>query len=311
MSSNIKLMRDAFLETIYEEMVTDSDIYFLTADFGAVALDKMRSDFPDRVFHMGICEQNMVDFAAGLSLSGKKVFLYAMAPFLIARAFEQIKSVVSAMNLPMTFVGVGVGLGYDHATLTHFTPEDFALSRVIRGMQVYTPSDDLSAVSLAKKILRDSDELSYVRLERSKTERLEATKIINDSFRILSEGDGDLVVMASGYMTHVLNSLLLTMPHLKIAQIDVLKNIPLEVSLLKKLATYSKILVVEEQSLQGGIASSLFEAFQTNPQIMMPRVYSIALDRQIKISNGDRGALHRLNGISEANIRDKIMEVLS
>ena len=61
---------------------------------------------------MGICEQNMVDVAAGLAISGKKVLVYAMAPFLLHRAYEQIKSVVAAMNLPITFLSVGSGLSY-------------------------------------------------------------------------------------------------------------------------------------------------------------------------------------------------------
>ena len=310
MSSKPKLMRDAFLERIYTEMSEDQDIYFLTADFGAVALDRMREDFPDRVFHMGICEQNMVDFAAGLSMSGKKVFLYAMAPFLIARAYEQIKSVVSAMSLPMTFVGVGVGLGYDHATLTHFTPEDFVLSRVIRGMNVYTPSDDVSAVSLADNILKSNNELSYVRLERSLTERFSDDIHQYHSFRKIIDNGSRFAVISSGYMSHVANTVISDMTEVDISLIDVIKNYPMESDLTQELIRYDCLLVVEEQSVQGGMASSVCEALLKVTE-KRPRVESLSLDRDIKIQNGDRAMLHTINGVSSDDLKSKIKEIIN
>ena len=46
---------------------------------------------PKRFFNIGVAEANMVGIAAGLSLSGKNVYCYSIAPFLIMRAFEQIR----------------------------------------------------------------------------------------------------------------------------------------------------------------------------------------------------------------------------
>ena len=64
---------------------------FLSADFGAPALDNFMAELPDQFFHLGISEQNMIDVAIGLALRGKKVFAYAMAPFVIMRCAEQHK----------------------------------------------------------------------------------------------------------------------------------------------------------------------------------------------------------------------------
>ena len=85
------LQRDIFIENIRKKMKINKNIYFLSADFGAVALDKLRKEFPDRFVHCGISEQAMVDMATGLALNNKIVFVYAMAPFLSLRAIEQIK----------------------------------------------------------------------------------------------------------------------------------------------------------------------------------------------------------------------------
>ena len=80
-----RLMRDAVIDTIYTAAKEDNDIIFISADLGATSLDKFRRSLPSQFIHAGISEQNMVDLASGLALSGKKVFLYAMAPFITAR----------------------------------------------------------------------------------------------------------------------------------------------------------------------------------------------------------------------------------
>ena len=135
-----QLMRDAVINEIYTAAQRDKDILFISADLGAAALDEFRENLPGQFIHAGISEQNMVDLASGLALSGKKVFLYAMAPFITARCYEQVKCVIASMNLPVTLIAVGVGLGYDHATLTHFTPEDIACMRALNRIEVLSPN---------------------------------------------------------------------------------------------------------------------------------------------------------------------------
>ena len=154
-----QLMRDIVINSIAKAAEKDKDILFISADLGAKALDSFRRDFPNQFIHAGISEQNMVDLASGLALSGKKVFLYAMAPFITARCFEQLKCVIASMGLPVTLISVGVGLGYDHATLTHFTPEDIACMRSLNGIEVSTPSDGESAEAIIEQALDELEGL--------------------------------------------------------------------------------------------------------------------------------------------------------
>ena len=85
-----RLMRDAVIDEIYAAAQKDKDILFVSADLGAAALDEFREKLPNQFIHAGIAEQNMVDLASGLALLAK-VFLYAMAPFITARCYEQVK----------------------------------------------------------------------------------------------------------------------------------------------------------------------------------------------------------------------------
>ena len=43
------LQRDAFIEEVKKRLETDKDIYFLSADFGAAALDSLREQYPDNL----------------------------------------------------------------------------------------------------------------------------------------------------------------------------------------------------------------------------------------------------------------------
>ena len=130
------LQRDVFIREVVKKLSQDKNIYFLSADFGAAALDELRESFPDNFLHCGISEQAMLDIASGLALEGNKVFVYAMSPFLSLRSIEQAKCGAGLMNLPVCVLSGGVGLGYADAGPTHYSTEDFACFRAIVGTSV-------------------------------------------------------------------------------------------------------------------------------------------------------------------------------
>ena len=63
----------------------------MTADMGAQSLERFKQDLPDQYINVGIAEQNLVSVAAGLALSGKHAFVYAIAPFITQRCYEQVR----------------------------------------------------------------------------------------------------------------------------------------------------------------------------------------------------------------------------
>ena len=84
-SKNNQYMRDVFIDGIFEEAQKNKDIFFTTPDMGAPSLDQFREKIPKQYIHSGICEQHMISMAAGLTMMNKKVFCYAMAPFITSR----------------------------------------------------------------------------------------------------------------------------------------------------------------------------------------------------------------------------------
>ena len=66
MNKKMSFQRDEFIGEIYKTAKKNKKIFFLSAECGAPALDDFRFKLKSQFLHLGICEQNMVDFAAGI-----------------------------------------------------------------------------------------------------------------------------------------------------------------------------------------------------------------------------------------------------
>ena len=85
-------MRNIFISELVNQAKKNPDIYLITGDLGYRSFEVFSSQFPDRFINCGVAENNMVGIGAGLALTGKKVFLYSIIPFLVFRSFEQIRN---------------------------------------------------------------------------------------------------------------------------------------------------------------------------------------------------------------------------
>ena len=112
-------MRKEFGKTIIELAEKDNDIYLITGDIGYGIFDAFRQKFPNRFINLGIREQSIVSFASGMALEGLKPYVYTITPFLIERAFEQIKLNINQQNVNVKLVGYAdyPGQGLTHSEL--------------------------------------------------------------------------------------------------------------------------------------------------------------------------------------------------
>ena len=83
--------------------------------------------------------------AAGIATTGKVPFASTFAMFAAGRAFEQIRNSIGYphLNVKIGATHAGISVGEDGAT--HQCNEDIALMRVIPGMTVICPADDVEA----------------------------------------------------------------------------------------------------------------------------------------------------------------------
>ncbi len=165
-----KDFRDSAFSVVHDLMRADPNVVVLCNDMGALGLDAIRAEFPQRAINVGIAEQNMMSLAGGLAATGKRVFVYGIIAHLM-RAWEQIKVDICMPNLPVTILGVGAGLSYASDGPTHHGTEDVALMRVLANMTIYNPADWVCCEAVAK-MAYEAKTPHYIRLDKEQLENI-------------------------------------------------------------------------------------------------------------------------------------------
>ncbi|MDP2168344.1 MAG: transketolase C-terminal domain-containing protein [Thermodesulfovibrionales bacterium] len=255
-------MRAAFFKTLAELYQKDVNTYVLTADLGFKLFDDIKAGCPDRFYDIGVAEANMGSISAGLSLSGKNVYCYSIIPFLIMRAFEQIRIDIAYHNLDVKLVGVGGGVTYGLEGFTHFGLEDFALMRSLPNMTIVVPADPVEAACLAKISHRHKGPM-YIRLGRNNEpsvhEKCPDFQIGKPIF--LSEGK-HVAILAIGSMVYIGKQLLnmLRGKGITATLVNVHTLRPLDAEVIKQVAsTHELIFSLEEHYVEGGLGTAIAE----------------------------------------------------
>ncbi len=296
------LQRDAFIEEVKKRLETDKDIYFLSADFGAAALDSLREMYPNNFVHCGISEQAMLDIATGLALQGKKVFCYAMAPFISLRAIEQIKCGPSMMNLPIAILSVGIGIGYADAGPTHYITEDFACMRSIINLNVYTLADASSARRLANRVL-DNPELCYIRFDRHDQPELPVTNFKEDlTYRLIGDivTPNKVLLIGSGKMSHIVSDVY-NNRQMSVVGVDLIRAKPFPNTLKILIEQAKGVVVIDEQTPSGSLGAAVLEEM-AKENLLNKKVKIITLPEEYLFENGGREYLLKKHGLSAENV---------
>lgn len=298
-------MRDAFIGTLCERMAMDDKIFFLAADLGAPALDRIRSEFPDRFINVGIAEQNLINVAAGLALEGFAVYTYAIAPFITMRAYEQVRVnlAVSSQIRPVnvTMLGLGGGVSYQVSGPTHHCLEDLAIMRLLPNMSVYCPADWVTAEALVDHS-RTVNGPKYIRFDGKalpalyvNTEGVDLQK----GFALLAPGS-DICLVSTGFMTH--RALNAAKACKDVAVIDLFSLKPCdEVALAEALASYRHVITMEEAFINNGGLDSLLTKVVREHKLGCG-LHPIGFNDQYVFELGSRDQLHAINNMDETAV---------
>ncbi|OGI16905.1 MAG: 1-deoxy-D-xylulose-5-phosphate synthase [Candidatus Melainabacteria bacterium RIFOXYA12_FULL_32_12] len=253
-------MRDAFTRNLKELFHKDENMFFITSDTGYKVLDEFQETFPDRYLNIGISEANMIGVAAGLALSGKKVFTYAIAPFITLRCFEQIRVNLCFQNLPVFLVGIGGGLTYGAGGATHHTIEDIAVLNSLPNMTIICPGDPVE-VELAMQKMSEVQGPVYLRLGKSgeKVIHQQSPKFeIGKGIKVLQGNDVAIITTGNMLETGYTVCEMLTHQGLNPGLISMHTVKPIDKNLIEETAKQYKLIVtIEEHNVIGGLGSSV------------------------------------------------------
>ena len=181
-------MRNAFAQELIQLADLDPNLILLAGDIGFRIFDNFIEKFPERFINCGIAEQNMISVAAGLASEGKIPVVYTIIPFLVMRAYEQIRVDIGINNQNVILVGVGGGMAYDKLGSTHHACEDIALMRTISNLDVYTPIDPNNVRACLDQSYNSSkirNKASYIRLSKGGENNFEKIKSIASNINLV------------------------------------------------------------------------------------------------------------------------------
>ena len=304
-------MRDTLGKLIVELGEKDKDIVVITADVGdSTRAMYFRERFPDRYFNVGISEQDMVNFAGGLSVTGYKPVVFEFAMFLM-RAWEQIRNSIARMNLDVKFVVTHSGYS-DHADgSSHQALEDIALMRVLPNMKVVVPADPADIRRALPVIIEEIRGPVYFRVGREYSPNI--TEGHDYAFKlgkayVLKDGD-DIAIMGAGV---VLWDALKAAEELEkmgisAAVINVMSIKPIDEQLIEYYARKTgRIVTIEEHNIYGGIGSAIAEVVVKRYPVPMRFVGATTFGRSAR----SQRELLDYYGINARAIVNSAMELL-
>jgi 1-deoxy-D-xylulose-5-phosphate synthase len=253
-----------FAKGLIAEAEADDRVVGITAAMPAgTGIDKFGDHFPERCFDVGIAEQHAVTFAAGLACEGFKPFVAIYSSFM-QRAYDQIVHDVALQGLPVRLCMDRAGyVGADGAT--HHGAFDLPMLLCLPGMVVMAPSDEGEMMHMMATMAAYDDGPSAIRYPRGEGEGVDlperGTPIPIGKGRVVREGKVVALLSLGTRLYPCLEAAEeLAQRGLSPTVADARFAKPMDMDLIRRLATDHEALVVVEEGSVGGFGAHVVQA---------------------------------------------------
>ncbi len=269
----LESMRSYFGEALVDLGKRRSDVVVVGADTTqSLKTALFGREFPDRLFNIGIAEQNMMGVAAGLAASGKIAYACTYSVFGTAQVYNIIRQSIAYPNLNVKIFSSHAGLTVGPDGATHQMNEDIGLLRSLPNMKVIVPCDG-PEVANAVDAAAEAPGPLYCRFSRDKFPTLTSPEDTFEIGRATVMKDGsDVSFIAIGIMvsraleaaeeleTQGISARVINMRSIK----------PLDTEMTLKAARETGgIVTAEEHTIYAGMGSAVAEAVSQNYPIPM------------------------------------------
>lgn len=250
-------LRDIVGEDMVELGKANEKVLVVNADLsGTCRTRDFENAFPNRSFNVGIAEQNLVSFSAGLACEEFIPYVFSMAPFITMRACEQCRTDVAYGNRKVRLLGCYAGVSGGISGATHWAVEDIGIMSSIPNMNVLEFSDPVQT----KKLLELSvlfDGPIYFRYGINPVDRLYDEKCkfrFGGSCTVVNGNDGAFICSGAIVQTAVQASkLLLKNQGLHIRVVDMYSIKPIDRQAIINAAQTQNVVVAQDHNIYGGL----------------------------------------------------------
>lgn len=262
-------MRKQFVVTMEEVGGKDPNLVAVLGDISVFGMRNFQKKFPDRFYNIGICEQAMVSLSAGLAEQGWIPVVHTIAPFLVERAYEQIKTDLCYQKLGANLVTVGSAFDYTPDGPTHHCWSDFGVLRVLPGIELISPGSTLEFDELFKQTYNNGHP-TYIRLSTAQHGvDIPREKIKFGKACIIKEGQQATVFVTGPRLKNVMEAV--ASSSVEVVYLPTIK--PLDVEAVRLSAGKTKrVLCVEEHTIINGLGAAIAEVIEDMPGVTMKRV---------------------------------------
>ncbi len=255
----MKKLRQEFADTMLEVGLADPRLVVMVGDISHGILQPYAKACPGRYFNVGICEPTIVNMAAGIAKTGLIPVVHTIAPFIIERAYEQIKLDFGYQQLGLNLISVGSAFDYAQLGCSHHCYTDISLMSHFKKAHIFFPGSPVELNVLFKKVYNNGC-INYFRLPEKPHEVVFSPEeiTVNKAIKVL-EGE-DLTIVAIGpQLRTALDAAQLLKNRDIFAEVlyyPVIKPFDAE-TVLRSVMKTRKVLVIEEASAHDGLFNSV------------------------------------------------------
>lgn len=301
-------MRNTVVNRIMKYAEEDKDVFLVSGDAGFGVLDEYKKRFPNRYLNLGVAEQNMISFAAGLGLAGYNVFVYNIIPFVLFRCYEQVRNDICYQRLPITLIGIGSGVTYAPQGITHYGVEDIAVARTLPNLVILSPSDPVEAEKCAEFAYK-SEQPVYIRVAKSGEPVIHRNGIEGVTKPILvCEGSEVAILFHGSISSEVIKALEDSQLSPRVFSVPMVQPLDFDF-LLERLNNVHTLITVEEHFIEGGLGSVVAE-WLTKEGIPF-RLKRLGIKNEFIHAIRNNSGMRSIYGISSTSIGKTVEEALN
>lgn len=265
----MKKLRQEFADTMLEVGQADPKLVVMVGDISHGILQPFAAQCPGNYFNVGICEPTIVNMAAGVAKSGLVPVVHTIAPFIIERAYEQIKLDFGYQKLGINLISVGSAFDYSQLGCSHHCYTDISLMSHFKEASIFFPSSPIELNLLFKQVYNNG-KINYFRLpESTHGVVFSADQIqVGKSIKVKQGEDLTIVVVGPQLKTALEASKVLNEQGVSVEVLyyPTIKPFDQE-ALIESLEKTKRVLVIEEASAHDGVFTYVLKATKHLPNI--------------------------------------------